>query len=424
MGLFDSLPAPTNQAPLKRNAESLAAPLQDSSDSKKPRGDAAANAAMNGGSGGGPAWGGSLEAASSEDKGSRLTMEDVAVIKTEAGTPSTQGCRLAFFGVFDGHGGSAVARYAAEQLHGCVMAAGLRQEADRLVSAAAAGGAGSLPATNVKQCKAAIAEGFRELDRQVLELSAKEGWQDGCTAVAVWVVGSTCLVANVGDSRCVLARTPQAAPAAAAAAQAASGAVRSPHKLQQRQRTGSNKQQLAGLDTAVQQPAQEPKQSPAPQQQQQKQQPAGEQQEKVEALKAITLTREHKAIFAQERQRIERAGSFVSSDGRLAGRVEVSRAFGDRAFKKLGMSAVPDVQAFQVSARDAFLLLACDGFWGVFSPQDAVEFAQQELVGKGNSVKQTCNRLIHEAIRERGCKDNCTVMLVLLRHVPAAGTHS
>jgi hypothetical protein len=75
MGLFDSLPAPTNQAPLKRNAESLAAPLQDSSDSKKPRADAAANAAMNGGSGGGPAWGGSLEAASSEDKGSRLTME-------------------------------------------------------------------------------------------------------------------------------------------------------------------------------------------------------------------------------------------------------------------------------------------------------------------------------------------------------------
>jgi len=42
----------------------------------------------------------------------------------------------------------------------------------------------------------------------------------------------------------------------------------------------------------------------------------------------------------------------------------VSRAFGDRAFKKQGMSAVPDVQAFQISRRDAFLLLACDGFWG------------------------------------------------------------
>ena len=47
-----------------------------------------------------------------------------------------------------------------------------------------------------------------------------------------------------------------------------------------------------------------------------------------------------------------------------AGRIEVSRAFGDRAFKKQGMSAVPDVQAFQINRRDAFLLLACDGFWG------------------------------------------------------------
>lgn len=47
-----------------------------------------------------------------------------------------------------------------------------------------------------------------------------------------------------------------------------------------------------------------------------------------------------------------------------AGRIEVSRAFGDRAFKKQGMSSVPDVQAFQISGRDAFLLLACDGFWG------------------------------------------------------------
>ena len=52
----------------------------------------------------------------------------------------------------------------------------------------------------------------------------------------------------------------------------------------------------------------------------------------------------------------------------LAGRIEVSRAFGDRAFKKQGMSAVPDVQAFQISARDAFLLLACDGFWGAARP--------------------------------------------------------
>lgn len=42
----------------------------------------------------------------------------------------------------------------------------------------------------------------------------------------------------------------------------------------------------------------------------------------------------------------------------------MSRAFGDRAFKKQGMSALPDIQAFTLSEREAFLLMGCDGFWG------------------------------------------------------------
>ena len=37
-------------------------------------------------------------------------------------------CRLAFFGVFDGHGGRHVAQYAADNLHATVMAAGLAAE--------------------------------------------------------------------------------------------------------------------------------------------------------------------------------------------------------------------------------------------------------------------------------------------------------
>lgn len=47
-----------------------------------------------------------------------------------------------------------------------------------------------------------------------------------------------------------------------------------------------------------------------------------------------------------------------------SGRIEVSRALGDRQFKRAGMSAVPDIQAFSLTSRDRFLLLACDGFWG------------------------------------------------------------
>jgi integrin-linked kinase-associated serine/threonine phosphatase 2C len=55
----------------------------------------------------------------------------------------------------------------------------------------------------------------------------------------------------------------------------------------------------------------------------------------------------------------------VVTDGRLQGRIEVSRSFGDRAFKKVGMSAVPELRSFQLGQTDRFLLMGCDGFWGV-----------------------------------------------------------
>lgn len=63
-------------------------------------------------------------------------------------------------------------------------------------------------------------------------------------------------------------------------------------------------------------------------------------------IKAITLTRDHKAIYPQERARIEKSGGFVSKDGRLGGRIEVSRAFGDPLYKDAGMSAVPDMKVW------------------------------------------------------------------------------
>ena len=52
-------------------------------------------------------------------------------------------------------------------------------------------------------------------------------------------------------------------------------------------------------------------------------------------LKAVTLTKDHLAIYPGERARIERSGGYVSKEGRLSGRIQVSRAFGDAPFKKV-----------------------------------------------------------------------------------------
>ncbi|KAK3007795.1 hypothetical protein RJ639_013679 [Escallonia herrerae] len=251
--------------------------------------------------------------------------------------------RCAHYAIYDGHGGRLAAEYGQKHLHENVLSAGLPREL-----------------LDVKAAKKAILDG---------------GWLDGATAVCVWVLGQTLsgaqtwgpahswvvstgtvtkvFVANIGDAKAVLARSPSADDL--------------------------------------------------------KNNPSGE-----SPLKAIVLTREHKAIYPQERARIQKAGGSVSSNGRLQGRLEVSRAFGDRHFKKVGVVATPDIHSFDLTERDHFIILGCDGLWGVFGPSDAVEFVHK-LLKEGLPVAAVSRRLVREAVRERLCKDNCTAIVIIFR---------
>ena len=77
-----------------------------------------------------------------------------------------------------------------------------------------------------------------------------------------------------------------------------------------------------------------------------------------------------------------------------AGKSEVSRAFGDAALKAKGLSAVADVQIFNLTEHDKFLLLGCDGFWSCWSADDAVKSTQQ-LLEAGRTPKEAANRLVY-----------------------------
>ncbi|KAL2321147.1 hypothetical protein Fmac_030116 [Flemingia macrophylla] len=180
-----------------------------------------------------------IEADAAEDKGSRHTMEDAWVVLLDATLDYPGKLRCAHFAIYDGHGGRLAAEYAQKHLHQNVLSAGLPREL-----------------LDVKTAKRSILNGFQKTDESLLQESAEGGWQDGATAVCVWVLGQKVFVANIGDAKAVLARS-----------------------------TDGSLNHSDG----------------------------------VQALKAIVLTREHKPIFPLERARIQKSGGFVSQDGRLQG---------------------------------------------------------------------------------------------------------
>ncbi|XP_052179841.1 probable protein phosphatase 2C 8 isoform X2 [Diospyros lotus] len=277
-----------------------------------------------------------IEAEVAEDKGTRHTMEDAWVILPDASLDFPGKLRCSHYAIYDGHGGRLAAEYAQKHLHANVLSAGLPREL-----------------LDVKAARKAILDGFRRTDESLLQESAAGGWQDGATAVCVWVLGQKVFVANIGDAKAVVARSSTAD-------------------------CSQNNSDAAS------------------------------------SLKAIVLTREHKAIYPQERARIQKAGGSVNH-GRLQGRLEVSRAFGDRQFKKVGVVAIPDIHSFDLTERDHFIILGCDGLWGVFGPSDAVEFVHK-LLKEGLPVPAVSRRLVREAVRERRCTDNCTAIVIAFKH--------
>jgi len=90
----------------------------------------------------------------------------------------------AFFAVYDGHGGAAMAKFAGINVH------------KRLVTE---------KAYHEKQYEEALKRAFLGTDRDFLAAHAKASGSLGCTAVAALVTGDDKIyVANAGDSRSVL----------------------------------------------------------------------------------------------------------------------------------------------------------------------------------------------------------------------------
>ncbi|GAB1601087.1 probable protein phosphatase 2C 58 isoform X1 [Argonauta hians] len=191
-------------------------------------------------------------------------------------------------------------------------------------------------------------------NQNLMKESEEPGMDSGCTAVVALVQGNQLVVANAGDSRCVL----------------------------------------------------------------------------CSKGKAIDLSIDHKPEDDVEKSRIEAAGGKVTSDGRVNGGLNLSRAIGDHSYKQSTelpaeqqmITALPDLQTWTLTKDDEFLVLACDGIWNFMSSQEVVDYVRERLEDpkRNPNLSSICEEIFDYCLAPNtmgdgtGC-DNMTCVIVDLK---------
>eukprot|EP00163_Fabomonas_tropica_P026076 TRINITY_DN4654_c0_g1_i1.p1 TRINITY_DN4654_c0_g1~~TRINITY_DN4654_c0_g1_i1.p1 ORF type:complete len:343 (+),score=70.38 TRINITY_DN4654_c0_g1_i1:1446-2474(+) len=276
-------------------------------------------------------------------QGKRKTMEDehcaIPVIprrgsdvsdRSEGGSAKPGPQTRAFFGVYDGHGGSRAAEFVSAHLHEFIFES---------------------PAFKTDP-QEAMRQGIAKVEEKFLDLAVESELADGTTATVALIHGNELIVANVGDSEAVLCRSDQAI-----------------------------------------------------------------------AMSAVHNVKEN----PDEEKRVVNEGGLIyrnrvghPSLNPAYFSIGVSRAIGDLMFKHhsyteskpSGITAEPEFKKVVLTPQDRFVLLACDGLWGVITHQEACDFVLEKL-GVEKDLELICKALVDKAY-DAGSTDNITAMIVML----------
>ncbi|GLJ41985.1 hypothetical protein SUGI_0869220 [Cryptomeria japonica] len=143
--------------------------------------------------------------------------------------------------------------------------------------------------------------------------------------------------------------------------------------------------------------------------------------------KHINMTTDHKPTNKDERLRIESRGGVISSDGYINGvncQFGVSRGLGDWEFKLESValnllspiSADPELNTYELTQEDEFLIIASDGVWDVLKSDFAQEVVRKQLRLCNDPVK--CSQeLVRHALKEQSI-DNLTVIVICFSSDP------
>lgn len=122
--------------------------------------------------------------------------------------------------------------------------------------------------------------------------------------------------------------------------------------------------------------------------------------------KAVEMSKDHKPHDAEEKQRIEKAGSIVTAEGRVDGNLNLSRSLGDLKYKnkdgltpeEQSITANPNTYVFDLTDDLDFILMGCDGIWEKHSNEEAVEWIHDKIGNKAFKdidIKQITQEYLH-----------------------------
>ena len=129
------------------------------------------------------------------------------------------------------------------------------------------------------------------------------------------------------------------------------------------------------------------------------------------------LSYDHRVTDPKEKDRIIHSGGFIRN-GRVNGKLMLSRVFGDFEFKHLGVKCEPYIfrKEIDFNIKNQFIVLASDGLWDAIEDNFIEEFIY-ETVEKDNKneniTKQICDRLVSECFNF-GSSDNISVFVLKL----------
>jgi len=108
-----------------------------------------------------------------------------------------------------------------------------------------------------------------------------------------------------------------------------------------------------------------------------------------------------------ESNRIINEGGYIKN-GRVAGQLMISRAFGDWEFKTSGVICSPHITKIEINDKCKYVIMASDGVWDVLDDLDVYKFSLS-----AENCKSLCDDIIQNAL-EKESTDNLSCFVIKL----------